>query len=152
MKHNNDLNLTLKTKQCKKEHGIICADIRYSRVTHSCDGTRTLSLLTPGHSELDHDYDAVVCIHGVLERGDVRARSRTARYTPHANTNTVPHLTSTICYSLTSIVVVLLLYSTYSRRGAIQTPLSLLFVCQLEHTKKYTLCVDINTALFCIEN
>lgn len=117
--------------------------------THRCDGTRTLSLLTPGHSELDHDC----CVSTACLSAATSVPGAAPLDTRLTRTQSSPHL-----YNFYRIRIVC---CVYSRRDAIQTPLSLLFVikqirlcsfsiiCQLEHTKKYTLCVDINTS-FCI--
>lgn len=122
--NNNDLKLTLKTKQCNNERGIVCADISYCRVTHRCDGTRTLSLLTPGHSELDHD-----CRRTPLQRCCVSTACLSAATsvpgaapldTRLTRTQSSPHLHN--FYRIRIVCCV------HSRRDAIQTPLSLLFV------------------------
>lgn len=152
--NNNDLKLTLKTKQCNYERGIICATEGW--VTHRCDGTRTLSLLTPGHSELDHDC----CVSTACLSAATSVPGAAPLDTRLTRTQSSPHLTST-----TSIVGTRTVCCVYSRRDAIQTSLSLLFVvtqirlysfsivCQLDqdqgHTKKYTLRVDVSM-LFCI--
>lgn len=111
--NNNDLKLTLKTKQCNNERGIICAVIIYCRVTHRCDGTRTLSLLTPGHSELDHDC----CVSTACLSAATSVPGAAPLDTRLTRTQSSPHL-----YNFYRIRIVC---CVDSRRDAIQTPLTL---------------------------
>lgn len=143
--NNNDLKLTLKTKQCNYERGIICATEGWLTDATGRGRCRCWHLVTRN------------LIMTVVYPRRVWARRRPCQEphrSIHASREHSPHLTST-----TSIVLVL--FVVFTRVAT----LSLLFlvtqirlysfsiVCQLDldqgHTKKYTLRVDINI-LFCI--